>query len=148
MSIYIIAAGKLSNDKHIVQQINVYLQRMHFFKCIIHEVADKNLIQEHLNAKLYALIPKGAYVVMLDEKGSQFTTEQFTTWFQGNLMNYKHIVFLIAGADGWLNHNYQWADLKLSLAKFTLSHPLARLVLVEQLYRVQSLLNNHPYHRA
>ncbi|MCK4708599.1 MAG: 23S rRNA (pseudouridine(1915)-N(3))-methyltransferase RlmH, partial [Gammaproteobacteria bacterium] len=54
---------------------------------------------------------------------------------------------LIGGADGLSDECLQKADLKWSLSDFTFPHPLVRIILVEQIYRAWSLLNNHPYHR-
>ena len=58
------------------------------------------------------------------------------------------IAFLIGSADGLSATLKQNADMRLQLSSFTLPHALARVILLEQIYRAYSLLENHPYHRA
>ena len=60
----------------------------------------------------------------------------------------SEICFLIGGADGHLESTRQRADLLLSFGKLTLPHILMRAVLCEQIYRVESIISHHPYHRV
>jgi 23S rRNA (pseudouridine1915-N3)-methyltransferase len=64
------------------------------------------------------------------------------------LNGYSEVCFLIGGADGHLPQTRQRADLVLSFGKLTLPHMLMRAVLAEQIYRIQTILAGHPYHRV
>jgi 23S rRNA (pseudouridine1915-N3)-methyltransferase len=95
---------------------------------------------------LVALRPK-EFVVALDEKGDEFTTRQFASWLDARRQAARDVAFLIGGPDGFDADVLARADFKLSLSRMTLPHALVRVLLAEQLYRAQSLLDNHPYHR-
>ncbi len=86
-------------------------------------------------------VPKGARLIALDERGRDFTTEQFA----GLLA--EPSAFLIGGADGLSAPLKKRADLLLRLSSLTLPHALAQVVLLEQLYRAATLRSGHPYHR-
>ncbi len=99
-------------------------------------------------ARIRRAIPKGAAVVVLDEHGKDLTSvglaRELQKWNDLSL----HVAFIIGGADGIEPELKDSARLKLRLSSFTLPHALARVVILEQLYRGWSLLHNHPYHRA
>ena len=97
--------------------------------------------------KIAAAIPKGARVIALDERGKDQTTQQLATQLANWRQEGIDIAFLIGGADGLdasLKENTQalWR-----LSSLTLSHAMARVLLVEQLYRAWTILQGHPYHR-
>jgi 23S rRNA (pseudouridine1915-N3)-methyltransferase len=86
--------------------------------------------------------PKGARLIVLDERGRDCTTEQFAALLgQAN-------AFVIGGADGLSAAVREEADLLLRLSSLTLPHALAQVVLLEQLYRAATRLTGHPYHRS
>jgi len=95
---------------------------------------------------LVALRPK-EFVVALDEKGDEFTTRQFAAWLEARRRDSRDVAFLIGGPDGLEAEVLARADFTFALSRLTLPHALVRVVLAEQLYRAQSLLDNHPYHR-
>jgi 23S rRNA (pseudouridine1915-N3)-methyltransferase len=95
---------------------------------------------------LVALRPK-EFVVALDERGDEFTTRELAAWLDARRQAARDVAFLIGGPDGLDPEVLQRADFKLSLSRLTLPHALVRVLLSEQLYRAQSLLENHPYHR-
>ena len=87
------------------------------------------------------------FIISLDENGSSCSSidlsEKLSKWMQ----NFPKVTFIIGGADGLdkkiiENSNWVW-----SLSKLTLPHNLVKIILVEQLYRASTILNNHPYHR-
>jgi 23S rRNA (pseudouridine1915-N3)-methyltransferase len=88
-----------------------------------------------------AAIPKGVRRVVLDERGRDYTTEQFARLLQAPS------AFVIGGADGLSDETKAAADVLLRLSAMTLPHALAQLVLIEQMYRAATLLTGHPYHR-
>lgn len=98
-------------------------------------------------ARIVQALPDGVMKVALDEHGREFTTDQLSKWLDRTTGEGRDIAFLIGGADGLAPDLINSADLKLRLSAFTLPHALARVVLAEQLYRVVSIMQNHPYHR-
>lgn len=97
---------------------------------------------------LLAAIPDKAHVIALDNRGSNWSTEQLATRLEGWQELGKNLIFLIGGADGLHPRLRSRADQLWSLSALTFPHPLVRVILVEQLYRAQSVLDKHPYHRA
>ena len=93
-------------------------------------------------SQLRAAIPKGARVVVLDERGKDLTTAQFAKLLQ------RETAFVIGGADGLDEAIKAAADLQLRLSSLTLPHALAQVVLMEQIYRAATFLTGHPYHRG
>lgn len=85
--------------------------------------------------------------VMLDVKGKSWSTEQLAECLAGWRMSGDNITFVIGGPDGLSQHCLDQADAKWSLSNLTLPHPLVRIVLIEQLYRAWTILQNHPYHK-
>lgn len=93
-------------------------------------------------------IPSGDIVVAMDEHGRDFTTMDFAKKFEGWKNEGCGVTFLIGGADGLDAELKKSARMMLRLSSMTLPHAFARVMLVEQIYRVWSILNSHPYHRA
>lgn len=92
-------------------------------------------------ARLQAAVPKGARLVLLDERGKDLTTRQFAALLGAET------AFAIGGADGFSDGTRRAAGLVVRLSSLTLAHALAQVVLLEQLYRAATLLTGHPYHR-
>ena len=94
-------------------------------------------------------LKKEDYLVVLDERGKQLTSEAFAAFLQqrGN-ESAKNIVFLRGGAYGVSNDVMQRADYKWSLSPLVFPHQLVRLILAEQLYRACSILRNEKYHHS
>jgi 23S rRNA (pseudouridine1915-N3)-methyltransferase len=85
-------------------------------------------------------------LVLLDARGRQFSSEELANFIEREQMNAIPLLFAIGGSDGFSDEVRRHAGFTLSLGKMTLPHELARVVLVEQLYRSFTILNNHPYH--
>jgi 23S rRNA (pseudouridine1915-N3)-methyltransferase len=98
--------------------------------------------------RLRAALPDDALLVALDEKGKDWTTAQLATALLGWRDGGQEPAFLIGGPDGLDAQLQGQAVLRLRLSSMTLPHALARVVLVEQIYRAWSILASHPYHRA
>jgi 23S rRNA (pseudouridine1915-N3)-methyltransferase len=93
-------------------------------------------------------IPNGAKVIVLDERGVNLKSLELAAKIENwMLAGCSEICFLIGGADGHLQSTRDKADLLLSFGKLTLPHMLMRAVLSEQIYRIQTIINHHPYHR-
>ena len=84
----------------------------------------------------------------LDETGKQWDTRALATQLEGWHADGSRVAFLIGGAEGLAQNVRDRAQHIWGLSKLTLPHGLARVVVVEQLYRAWSLVNNHPYHRG
>ena len=86
-------------------------------------------------------------LVLLDSRGKSYTSEQFASWLgRERDGGRQEIVFAIGPASGWSEEARNRADLLLSLGPMTLPHELARVVLLEQVYRAFTILAGHPYH--
>lgn len=97
---------------------------------------------------LQAALPDDAFVVALDERGKTLASMAFAERLQRwQADGVKTLAFVIGGADGLAQPVVQRAGLALSLGAMTWPHLLARILLLEQLYRAQQILNGHPYHR-
>lgn len=107
----------------------------------------KRMLEESI--ALANVIPPGAAVALLDEKGDALGSEAFATelaaW-RGN--NVPAVVFMIGGADGLAASLRDKARLRLSFGAATWPHQMVRVMLLEQLYRATTILSGHPYHRA
>jgi 23S rRNA (pseudouridine1915-N3)-methyltransferase len=88
-----------------------------------------------------------AYAILLDSRGQQYTSEEFSTQI-GRIRDggTQRLVLAIGPADGWSAAARNRADLLFSLGRLTLPHQLARVVLAEQVYRALTILAGHPYH--
>ena len=93
-------------------------------------------------------IPAGDIVVAMDEHGRDFTTMDFAKKVDGWKNEGCGVTFLIGGADGLDPELKKGCRMMLRLSSMTLPHAFARVMLVEQIYRAWSILNNHPYHRV
>lgn len=155
MKITIACVGKASRAKHDAAQslIDEYRTRLPW-PVAIREVEDRKsgggVVERRAReaALLLTGLPKGAVIVALDEKGKTLTSRQFADtlagWRDGGE---QEIAFLIGGADGLDKVVLKKARLSLSLSAMTWPHLLARVMLLEQLYRAWSLQTGHPYHR-
>lgn len=86
-------------------------------------------------------------LVLLDSRGQQFTSEEFARFLDEQQSRSPQPLLLAVGpADGFSDQARKSASLLLSLSKMTLPHELARVVLLEQLYRAFTILKGHPYH--
>jgi 23S rRNA (pseudouridine1915-N3)-methyltransferase len=85
-------------------------------------------------------------LVLLDSRGKQYSSEELAAMLEREQVNAVPLVFAIGGSDGFSEEARRQASFVLSLGKMTLPHELARVVLVEQIYRAFTILKNHPYH--
>jgi len=92
-------------------------------------------------------LPAQGIVIALDEKGKQWATKEWAGQLEKWMLETNQVSFLLGGPDGLSTEAKQKAHQFISLGKMTMPHGLARVVLVEQLYRAFSLYKGHPYHR-
>ena len=145
MKVTIAAIGKCKKGSPERELIEEYVKRSNW-DIVIKEQDNSNQADE---AKfLHSAIPNGAKVVVLDERGENMKSLDLAAKVESWMLNgCSDICFLIGGADGHLPATRERADLVLSFGKLTLPHMLMRAVLSEQIYRIQTIINHHPYHR-
>ena len=144
-------------DAELVPVIDRYLNRIkHFYPIEITEVpaergrqaANDGSIIRAQSARLMEAIPKAGYTVVLDERGRSMDSLKFAKWLERMTMEQPHGVTFVLGGDVGLADNVrEHADLLLSLSAMTLPHQLARVLLLEQIYRACTLMRNIPYHK-
>ncbi|MDH5692050.1 MAG: 23S rRNA (pseudouridine(1915)-N(3))-methyltransferase RlmH [Gammaproteobacteria bacterium] len=97
--------------------------------------------------KILSALPKYDWLISLDEKGKEKTTQEWSFSLSNWLQHYPDVCVLIGGADGLSENIIKLSNERLSLSKMTFPHTLVRILFAEQLYRAWTLLNGHPYHR-
>lgn len=155
MKVTLICIGK-TDDKYIQEGCEVYIKRLqHYFKTEVSIIPDlKNVhkmdTQERKKKECQLILKQietSDTVILLDEKGKEFSSRAFAQDIQKKMNSgAKRVVFVIGGAFGFSDEMYQRATGKLSLSKMTFSHQMVRLFFLEQLYRANTILNNEPYH--
>ncbi len=140
--------GKVADSSPEGMIIDNYLKRLPY-KLQINQFdskdkypPDKQKIYE--GELLLKSLPKDVFLIALEERGKQFTSPEFSRYLE-NIV--QPIVFIIGGAYGLSAEVRDRANLILSLGEMTMPHILARVVLVEQIYRVYTIVKNHPYHK-
>lgn len=108
---------------------------------------DTSVQKQKEGEQILKLLQNGDHVVLLDDKGREFTSEELATWVdKKSMISSKRIVFIIGGPYGFSNEVYARADEKMSLSKMTFSHQMVRVIFVEQLYRAFTIIKGIPYH--
>ncbi|MFM2392066.1 MAG: hypothetical protein RLZZ546_43 [Bacteroidota bacterium] len=154
MKIAILCIGK-TNEKYLKEGIDIFIKRMHHYVSSIEykelkdcaKTNDINLLKTNESMEFLKYISKDDFVVILDEKGSQFTSSEFATFIEKHQINStKRMIFVIGGAFGFSEELYERANQKLSLSKLTFSHQMVRLFFAEQLYRAFTIIKGEKYH--
>lgn len=145
MKIIIAAIGKCKKNSPEHMLITEYVKRSSWSVSI--KEADNSTQSEEARF-LQNAVPHGAKVIVLDERGENMKSTDLAAKISAWQLNgCSELCFLIGGADGHLQSTRDKADLLLSFGKLTLPHMLMRAVLSEQIYRVQTIIAGHPYHR-
>jgi len=155
MKIYLLAIGQRmpawveqgykEYASRLTLTVQIELKEIPAAKRVRNSVTEK--IKQDEGKRLLAAVPAGAKIIVLDEHGKLQNTKQLATHLDEWVQMSQDVAILIGGADGLSDECLQKADYKWSLSSFTFPHPLVRIILVEQMYRAWTLLNNHPYHR-
>ena len=144
-------------DAELAAVIDRYLNRIkHFYGVELKEVAGERgrqgtedaSIMRAQSARLLEAIPRDGYTVVLDERGRAMDSLKFAKWLERLTIEQPHgVTFVLGGDVGLAETVRKRADLLLSLSAMTLPHQLARVVLLEQIYRACTLIRNIPYHK-
>lgn len=155
MKISLFVVGK-TNHNYLSPGIDDYTKRInHYIPFNIQYIADakntKSLSQAQQKQaegqNLLNAFEKSDYVVLLDERGKEFTSKDFSSFIEKKMQTVaKRLVFVVGGPYGFSEDVYQRANEKISLSKMTFPHDLIRLIFTEQLYRSFTIMNNEPYH--
>ncbi|MFL0083955.1 23S rRNA (pseudouridine(1915)-N(3))-methyltransferase RlmH [Tenacibaculum maritimum] len=155
MKIKLLAIGK-TDDKNLIQLIDTYQKRLkHYIKFELEIIPDiknaKNLSSPQQREKegelILSKIQNTDQLVLLDDKGKNFTSIGFSEYLQKKMNSgIKQLVLVIGGPYGFSDAVYKKATGKISLSRMTFSHQMIRLFIVEQLYRGFTILKNEPYH--
>lgn len=151
MNIIVAAVGRLKSgpEKNLWDD---YARRL-TWSVQLKEVEEKKPLplkkmRENEGALLLAKVPAGATVIALDQSGQSLASNQFAKCFQTWMTDgIRDVVFLVGGSDGLSKEALDSAHLQLSMGDQTWPHMLARCMLLEQIYRAQCILGNHPYHK-
>lgn len=155
MKIKLLTVGKTTNTNLVTLQ-DEYQARLKFYisfeMAIIPELKNtKNISIAEQQEKEADLILKQLEatdeVVLLDEKGKQFTSMGFSDYLSKKMLaSHKRMVFVVGGPYGFSERVYSRANGKVSLSAMTFSHQMIRLIFIEQLYRAMTILKGEPYH--
>ncbi len=92
-------------------------------------------------------VAKDSKIILLDERGKSFSSKEFASFIKKQDIDSNLLCFAIGGAYGWHEDVKKKASLLLSLSDFTFPYQLSRLIMIEQLYRAYTIINNFPYHK-
>ena len=155
MKITLLQNGK-TTDKNVSALVDLYASRIK--KYSVFEIISlpelkntKNMpVQEQKNkeaSKIFQSIVDDDYVILLDEKGKESRTVEFSGYLEKLFfLPKKRVVFIIGGPWGFSEDVYSRADYILSLSKMTFPHQLVRLLFLEQLYRAFTIIKGESYH--
>ena len=130
-----------SKNKTLLPVINEYSKRIKYF-VNFKFIEVKSLKLEHIKKF------KNKFIFALDEEGELLNSLEFANKIRDFMEDNLDIVFIIGDANGLPSDVIKNSNMVLSLSKLTLPHLLARVVLIEQLYRSFSIINNIPYHKG
>lgn len=159
MNITLVTVGKLK-EKYLKQAIDEYSKRLsRYCKLDIIELQDEKTpdnasekeetqIKEKEGRAILSKIKDNAYVVAMDLKGKQLTSEELSSFVERcGVTGNSNIVFVIGGSLGLSDEVIKRADYKLCFSKMTFPHQLFRVMLLEQVYRAFRIMKNEPYHK-
>lgn len=154
MRLTLVAVGRLK-EPHFAAAAAEYLKRLRpHANLTVVEVPDRDVTRDERRALaeegdgILRALPSEAHCVALDPRGRELTSEQFAAWMEARALDGgSSIAFVIGGAAGLDDAVLARCQEKLSLSMMTLPHQLARVVLLEQLYRAFKIIRGEPYHR-
>lgn len=157
--IRLIAVGKCK-EKATLALIAEYAKRLQAYtKLELVEVADEKtperysakeqeIVKNKEGARILDKIKADDFVILLELRGEVMSSEQFAQKLDQLFTQGKsNVVFVIGGSLGTSNEVYERANLKWKLSDLTFPHQLVRVILLEQIYRAYTILNNTPYHK-
>ena len=134
MRISVIAVGRLRPP---------FQDDVEHYRKMLAGLARVDLIEVREDERVPQRIPERAHLVLLSSEGREFDSVELSEWLEQRRQDGRDLCFVIGGPRGL---DMEEADTRLSLGRMTLPHQLARVVLLEQLYRAHKILAGEPYH--
>lgn len=145
--IKIICFGKLK-ENYLVNAVNDYYERVNkYHKISILELKDLDNIIDEEKELLKTIQNDKSYKILLDIKGEEVSSIEFSTLINDKLTHFSSITFIIGSSNGVSENIKNFMNQKISFGKITMPHGLFRAVLLEQIYRSFKILNNESYHK-
>jgi len=153
--IRIIVLGKIK-ENYFKLAISEYLKRLTKFCSVdflelqdekVSEFSNNEEIKYREYLKIEKYLNKNSFIISLDEKGENLNSIEFSNLIKKIFFEYKELDFIIGGALGLHQNILNKSNLKLSLSQMTFTYQMARLFLIEQIYRAFKIINNEPYHK-
>lgn len=158
MEINILAVGKVK-EAYLREGIEEFVKRLQpYTRLNITELADEKIpsnpgkaekegIKQREGARILGSLPERTYVIALDLKGKPLSSEGLAQSIENlQIRGHSSISFIIGGALGLSKELLERADFRLSLSHMTFTHQMARLILLEQIYRAFKIMKGEPYH--
>ena len=159
MNINIVCVGRLK-EKYWTDAVNEYVKRLgRYVKIKIIELNDEkapeNLssaqkiqVMEKEGARILKSIPPGSFVTALEINGKNLSSEELSDFINNKMLNgVSDMTFVIGGSLGLSREVIRRADFHLSFSRMTFPHQMARVMLLEQIYRAEKIICNEPYHK-
>ena len=159
IKINIIAVGKLK-EKYLADGCKEYIKRLGAYsKVNIIEIGEYRcsdnpsaseieIVKEKEGEQILSKIPKGSYIIPMCIEGTMLSSEEFSAKLESAMLGGSgEFTFIIGGSFGLSDKVKQQGNIKLSFGKITLPHQLMRVILLEQIYRAFSIMNNSKYHK-
>ena len=145
--IKIICFGKLK-ENYLINAVNDYFERINkCHKISILELKDSENIIDEEKELLKIIQNDKSYKILLDIKGEEVSSIEFSTLINDKLTHFSSITFIIGSSNGVSENIKNFMNQRISFGKITMPHGLFRAVLLEQIYRSFKILNNESYHK-
>jgi len=155
MKIKLLLIGKTDSDI-LSKGIDDYFKRLkHYIPFEMIVIPDlkkaknltENLQKQKEGEQILNNFKSGDFVVLLDEKGKEYTSVNFSKFIEKQMISgLKNLFFVVGGPYGFSDEVYKKANSKIALSKMTFSHQMVRLIFTEQLYRAMTIIKGEPYH--
>lgn len=140
MHIDIVSVGKTKNTSLSVLEEEYIKRSKHFFSISCNYYKTENKVVDHLQRK-------HLFAVLLTEYGKEYTSVTFSQKLQRWLAQQPEICFVVGDSAGVSTAVEQYCQENFALSQLTFPHEVARVLLLEQLYRAGTIWKNHPYHK-
>lgn len=156
MKIKLIVVGS-TDDGYVRKGVEEYVKRLkhyiQFETIVINDVKTGKKTNENIQKQLESeliitKLEKSDYIILLDEKGQEYNSVEFSNFIQKRMNSGMNIVFIIGGPFGFSDTLYELANSKIALSRLTFSHQMIRLFFTEQLYRAFTILRGEKYHHS
>ena len=145
--IKIICFGKLK-ENYLINAVNDYFERINkYHKISILELKESENIFDEEKELLKIIQNDKSYKILLDIKGEEVSSIEFSTLINDKLTHFSSITFIIGSSNGVSENIKNFVNQRISFGKITMPHGLFRAVLLEQIYRSFKILNNESYHK-